>query len=155
MRRRRAAASPPRGRVDATANQLGRALQDLAQSSAHICPLAEPFGDDVPHAGQHVIDAVEFLLRRDQAGSSRRQIGGGRVGLEHFTGQRFQAALPGRGGQRLLLGLVGQIQIFQPLAEVAARICSSQLRSQIPWDWIDLRMVCLRSARARSFPTFS
>ncbi len=151
---RRVRGLSPRGRVDTTAIELGRALQDLPQSSPHFGPLAEPFGDDVPHTGQHIVDGTEFLLRRDQAGSSGRQIGGSGVRVEYFAGQRFQAALTGRGGQRLLLGLVGQIEVFQAFAGSGRPNLFEQLRSHDPLGLDRFENGLLAFGQRAQFPHF-
>ena len=127
----------PCGSLAAAAHELRRPLQDLAQFSAHIRSLTEPFSNNVPHAGEHVIDAVQILLRSNQAGSTRRQIGRGGIRLQDFTRQRFQTALPRQRGERLLLWLERQIQILETLGRIRQADLVSQFGSQnsLRFEW--------------------
>ena len=116
-------------RVDPAADQFGRFLQDFSQLATDVGPLAKRLGDDVPHTGKHLVDAGEVLLRSDERSGPRGQVSRGRIGLQHFVGQRLEATLPSGGGQRLLLRLVGKIQILQSLGRGSGADLISQFRS--------------------------
>ncbi len=80
---------------------------------------------------QHVGQGVQLLVGRDEVRRPRRQIERGLVRLENLPRQRLQPTLPRDRGQRLLLGLVGEIQIFEPARRVGLVDEPSQLVGQL------------------------
>ena len=97
------------------AGQLAGALQNLAQPLPQFGPLAENLGQDVANAQQRVGRAGNAPVDLDELGRPGVEIGGQWRSRQDFLGQRLQPALAGQRGQRLLLGLERQVQIFQPL----------------------------------------
>jgi len=63
---------------------------------------------------QHVGDGGQPLVRVDEFGGADFQVRGRRLGGEDFVRQPFQPAAARQAGQRLLLRLERQVQIFQP-----------------------------------------
>ena len=92
--------------------------------------LAELFGQDVAGAQQGVGGRGHLAVGVDEVGRPGVQIGAGRRGFEDFAGQRLQAARTGQRGQRLLLRLVRQIQVFQPLGRGGRENLLGQLFGQ-------------------------
>ena len=93
-------------------------------------PFADLFGEDVSGSQQRVGGGGHLAVDADEVGGPCIQIGAGRGGLDDFTGQLFQAAGTSHGGQRHLLRLVGQIQVFEPLGSGGRQNSLSQLFGQ-------------------------
>ncbi len=80
-----------------------------------VTPFAEDLRQDVLHAGQDVGGCGEFFLGIDQLSTTSIQVCRSRIGVQDFQRQRLQASLARHGSQGLLLGTIGQIEIFEDL----------------------------------------
>ena len=90
--------------------------------------------------------AGHSAVRIDEIGGPHVEIRRRRSGRQNFLGQRLEPALAGDRGQRLLLGLERQIEVFQPLGAVGGVDLRGQLGRELALDSIDRRIVCFRSA---------
>ena len=99
----------------ARAGELAGAMENLSQFLPHIGPFAQPFGQNVAHAQQRVGRAGDAPVEMNELGGPGVEVRARRRCLEDFVGQRLQTPFAGHGGQRLLLGLERQIEIFEPL----------------------------------------
>ena len=115
---------------DPVAHQHTGTLQHLAQPPAQFRLFAELLGKDVTGAEQRIGRGGHLTVRVDEIGGPGVQIGTGRRGLEDLTGQQFQTARSGQRGQRLLLRLVRQIQVFEPLGRRGGENLFGQLVGQ-------------------------
>ena len=90
-------------------------MQDFSESLPQFGPLAEPFGHNVSGAQQGVCGRGNLLVGVDEVGRSGVEVDRLGLGSQDFVGQRFQAPRSCSCGESLLLGLVGEIEILQPL----------------------------------------
>jgi hypothetical protein len=88
-------------------------LDDFAKPLAQLGILAELLGEDVPGAEQGVRRRVDLPVGIDEIGRPGIEFQPADDGAQNLAGKRFQAARPGQRGQRLLLGLERQIQVFE------------------------------------------
>ena len=114
------------------ANELSGPLENLPQPVAQLGPLAKVFRQNVADAEKRVCRGGDLVVGVDKIAGPRVQIGGGRIGGQNFVGQRLELPLPGERGQRLLLGLERQIEIFQPLDAVGGVDRAGQFGGQLP-----------------------
>ena len=67
-----------------------------------------------------------------EIGRSAVQIGTGRVGRQDLVGQRLQTAAPRDDGQRLLLGLVREVEILETLRRTHPADLLGELLGELP-----------------------
>ncbi len=97
------------------ADDLAGSLQDFAEPLAQLGVLAELLGENVSGSEQRVGGRGDLAIGINEIGSARIQARGNCRGAQDFRGQKLQSPRARGGGQGLLLGLEGQIQIFQSL----------------------------------------
>ena len=128
--------------------------QHQPQHAADVGRLGDQLGEDVADAWQHVLRRGQALLRIDDGRQHLVEIGDGRVAVPDRQGQRLEALLAGLGRQRALLAACTAGKGLRAAWGVsAARMASRSSSVSLPWFAMLLRIVCLRSARCRSWPT--
>ena len=111
--------------------QPTRVPENQPEDRTHVGRLGDHLGDDVPGAGEDVLDRVELLLGVDERGQHLVEVGDDLVGLPDLHRQRLQAALAGRRRQALLLRLVGQVEVFEALGVVGVDDGRAQLVGEL------------------------
>ncbi len=85
----------------------------------------------MPGTQQGVGRRGDLLVRIDEVSKSRVEVRRQRVGAQDLRRQRFQTPIAGRRGERLLLGLVRKIEVFEPAGRVGLLDGAGQLRGQL------------------------
>ena len=103
--------------------------QPGAQMSAGVGILGHRLGDNVPGAGQRVLDGghlvVDVRLGVFLRGAANRRLG------EDHLGQGLQPALAGHGGAGAPLGAIGQVEVLDLLQRLGGGDARSQLVGEL------------------------
>ena len=97
------------------AREFCGAVQDVAETLPQLRPGAEVFGDDVPHAEQHVGHRGDLRRLVDEIDGPAIEVGGNRIGQENLAGERLEFPLAGNLRERELAGLEGEVEVFELL----------------------------------------
>jgi len=85
----------------------------------------------VTDTGKHVFGRVQFLVGGDERGSAGHHVGCFGPGFKNLDRQRLNPFLAGDRGQRLLLGLEREIEIFEALGRVGVLNLLGQLGREL------------------------
>ena len=108
----------PFGDLGLGGHDLAGFPDEPANRVAHGRHLADGFGEDVPHALEHLLARFEPFFGADEFLGRGREIGEGFVAGPDPERQGLEALLAGLGGLASLLGLEGKIKILEPLGIV-------------------------------------
>ncbi len=99
-------------------DHLARLPDGAADRLADDGELVDRLGEDVPHAFEDLLGRLQAVLGVDELGRGGVEVGEGLVAVPDPQGERFEPLFAGVAGLGLLLGLVGEIQVFEPLGVV-------------------------------------
>ncbi len=107
--------------------------------------LVDRFREDVADAFQHLLDGLQPLLGREKFGRRGVEVEQRLVAVPDPQGQRLQPLLAGVGGLGALLGLVGEVEVFEPLGVVRALDGVAELVRELPLglDGLEDRLLAL------------
>ena len=137
------------GGVGGRADQPAPLPGQLAGRGANLGVFADALGENVGRPCKtSAVEGSSFSgLHTPQRPQRGRRIG--RCVPDRF-GERLETALAGCRGAGLLLGLIGQVQVFQPLERIGPFDLLRAARGvSLPWASISRRMVAARSANCR------
>ena len=99
-------------------DDLARFPDGAADGFADDRQLVDRLGQDVADAFEHALDGLQPLLGRDELGRRGVQVRQGLIAVPDAQGQGFEPLLASIRRLGALLGLVRQVEIFEPLGVV-------------------------------------
>ena len=118
---------------------------DPPDGVADVGKLTDCLGEDEPDPVEHLLGRFEFALGIDELGGGGLEVEERLVAVPDAEGERFEALLAGVGRLRLLLGLVGEIEVFEPLGILGTSDGDGQLLGELalPLDRLEDRLLPL------------
>ena len=114
-------------RLDLLRHQLGRIPQEVADWPTNTDGFRDDLREDVLHAVEHIVHVVKLFPAIDHSGQNFVELVDCGVPVPDCESERFEAAFLRFRGERALLRLVGQVQVFEALGALCRENGSDEL----------------------------